>query len=424
MATRLGGLQPQVPVITVAGTNGKGSTVSLLASMLSAAGHRVGCYTSPHLCQYNERIQIGANTVSDALLCEAFEAVEAVRGELRLTYFEFGTLAALWLFRQARLDIWLLEVGLGGRLDATNVIDADIGLITSISLDHTEWLGSDRDQIGREKAGICRTGRAAVIADPDPPQGLLHQLDTIGAIPYRYGSSFTANTEETGWTWSDHNCSVHHLPYLKQPGRAQLRNAAAAIMALKCLPMPLRPNTAAIREGLARADVPGRFQRIAGSVEWILDVAHNVEAAHTLSENLAATPRRGQTIVVLGLQADKDSAGFVHTLDPHVDQWLLTSLPVGRHPRSANDLLVQCRHATTAPIRCYDAWQEALQIAKVEANPGDRIVVTGSFHLVGAALTTSPWHQRTTHRLDVVPGALTSVLVERTNNAPLRKPAS
>lgn len=392
VAGRLGVLAPPVPVISVAGTNGKGSTVTLLAAILAAAGYRVGSYTSPHLIRYNERIQINAQPVSDTLICKAFSDIESVRRQERLTYFEFGTLAALRIFQASAVDVYLLEVGLGGRLDAVNIVAADAAIITSIGLDHTEWLGSDRDQIGSEKAGICRPRRPAIVGDPQPPAGLLAQIETVGAIPYCLNQAFSCHTQTDTWTWCGPNQRHTELPYPSLAGAAQVRNAATALMALDCLSARLPVPTQAMRTGLNQASLPGRLQRFPGPVDWILDIAHNTQAAGELAAFLAAEPVAGRSFVVLAMQGDKDAAGFAAVLDQQATAWHVAGLS-GRRARDGASLAAVIQPVVAHAVHVHTDLPTALAAAEQAAAPGDRLVVCGSFWAVTEALAYRGSHQ-------------------------------
>jgi dihydrofolate synthase/folylpolyglutamate synthase len=286
-------LQPEPPaytVITVGGTNGKGSCVAMLDSILRAAGYPVGAYSSPHLLRYNERIRINGVEADDAAICRAFARIDAVRSEISLTYFEFGTLAALELFREAGVDVAVLEVGLGGRLDAVNVLDADAALVVSIGIDHVDWLGADRDSIGYEKAGIYRAGRPAICADPDPPLRLVEYAASIHARLLCVNRDYQFARTDATWRWQSGDWRFDALPLPALAGNHQLGNAAAALMTLISLQDRLPVSPEAIPTGLINAKLPGRFQIIPGPVEWILDVAHNPHAAAALADQLRGRP--------------------------------------------------------------------------------------------------------------------------------------
>jgi dihydrofolate synthase / folylpolyglutamate synthase len=388
VAARLGLARPARSVVTIAGTNGKGSTAAFVEAIARAAGHRVGVYGSPHLLRYNERVRIDGHDADDAALVAAFECIEAVRGDTALTFFEYGTLAALWLFERAGLDLAVLEVGLGGRLDAVNLVDADVAVVTSVALDHTEWLGPDRETIGVEKAGIFRAGRPAVIGERDAPASVLQAALAIGATPRQAGVSYEfAPLPGGGFRYREGGFALD-LPAPALAAPCQPANAAAAICALRQLDARLPVDAAAIAAGVAGARLPGRLQRIAGAVEIVLDVAHNPQAAAQLALWLRRSPCHGSTQAVFSALADKDIPQLVGALMGSVDAWRLAGLPeVERRglaiealwPRVASLLSrsLSSRHASVA---------EALATARASAVAGDRIVVYGSFHTVEAAL--------------------------------------
>jgi dihydrofolate synthase/folylpolyglutamate synthase len=388
VAEQLGVHQPAATVITVAGTNGKGSSVAFLEAILTAAGYRVGSYTSPHLLRYNERIRVAGAEVDDAALCEAFARIDAARGNLSLTYFEFGTLAALLLFREAGVPVAVLEVGLGGRLDAVNLVDADAALITSIALDHTDWLGADRDSIGREKAGVCRPGRPLICAEPAPPDGLLAVLRERGARHYQVGRDYTFQRDTDHWQWGCATARLTGLPLPGLPGDHQLSNAAAVLMTLHTLAdrLPVVPD--AIHTGLRRAWIAARCQRIPGPVEWLLDVAHNPHGAAALARYLAATPARGRTHLVLGLLADKDAAAVARALDGAVDCWYTATLGGPRGRDGAQLAAVLRQSGVRRTLTGFADVAAACRAAAGAARRGDRIVVCGSFYTVAEALAS------------------------------------
>jgi dihydrofolate synthase/folylpolyglutamate synthase len=375
------------PVITVGGTNGKGSTCAMLESMLRAAGYRTALYTSPHLVRYNERVRIAGVEAGDAELADAFAAVEASRSGTPLTYFEFGTLAALWLFSRAKVDAAILEVGLGGRLDAVNILDADCAVLTSVAIDHVDYLGADREAIGREKAGIFRRGRPAVVADPRPPQSVLQAPGQLLLLNRDFGYT----EQERQWTYWGPGGRRGGLDYPALRGKVQLRNAAAALCALETLRdrLPLAMQEA--RRGLAEVSLPGRFQVLPGRPQIILDVAHNVEAARTLADNLAASAFAPETIAVCGMLRDKDIAGVLREMAPRITRWHLASLPGAR--------------GTTAEIlesnlgggksRKFDSVSAAFAAALGSAGENDKIVVFGSFLTVGEV---TEWLKRRTSK--------------------------
>ncbi|MDX1375320.1 MAG: bifunctional tetrahydrofolate synthase/dihydrofolate synthase, partial [Burkholderiales bacterium] len=353
-AVRAGlGLALECPVITVGGTNGKGSTCAMLEAVLRAAGYRTALYTSPHLLRYNERVRIDGREADDAALCDAFAAVDAARGALPLTYFEFGTLGALWLFARTRPEVAVLEVGLGGRLDAVNVIDPDCAVLTAIDIDHREYLGATREDIGREKAGILRAARPAVIGDPDPPRSLLRAAQALGARVLRLGEHFGYEVQGAQWRYWGPGGRRFSLAHPALRGQAQLANAATAVCALEALNPRLPVSMQQLREGLARVELAGRFQVLAGRPSIVLDVAHNPQAARTLAANLGAAGYAPRTIAVLGMLADKDIDGVVRALAPRVARWELASLPGARGARAEQLAAALARCGVRALQRCH-----------------------------------------------------------------------
>ena len=368
------------PVITVGGTNGKGSTCALLESILRAAGYRTGLYTSPHLVRYNERVRVAGVELEDGALSEAFAAVERARGQTPLTYFEFGTLAALSLFQQSGIEAAILEVGLGGRLDAVNVLDADCAVLTSVAIDHVDYLGADREAIGREKAGIFRPGRPAVVAEPNPPQSVLQATGNKLFL----GKDFGFTAEKIQWTYWGPRGKRAGLAHPALRGSVQLRNAAAALCALDTLELPLAMHE--VRLGLAEVALPGRFQVLPGRPQIILDVAHNVEAAATLAQNLAASGFAPETIAVCGMLGDKDMAGVLRALGPRITRWHLASLP-GPRGATAEQLEENLRKGDVrVPVLKFESPTTAFAGALEHAVEGDKIVVFGSFLTVGEVM--------------------------------------
>jgi dihydrofolate synthase/folylpolyglutamate synthase len=382
---------PGCPVITVSGTNGKGSTAAFLERMLRAAGYRVGLYTSPHLLAYNERVLIAGSDASDGELVAAFEAVEAVRDDVPLTYFEFGTLAALWLFARARLDALVLEVGLGGRLDAVNIVDADVAVVTTIAIDHVDYLGATREDIGREKAGIFRPGRTAVCEDPDPPASLTEHAHAIGAPLLRRGVDFDARDDHTQWRYTGPGGTSYSLPHPALRGRHQLANAATALTALLTLRQGLPVNMGAVRDALVGIELPGRLQVLPGRPVIVLDVAHNPQAVRVLAENLGAMGFHPQTIAVFGIMSDKDIDGVIAAIHARIGLWLVVTLPPPRGA-TAQYLRQRLEAAGVAPtaIETFDNPGVAYDDARERATEADRIIVFGSFLTVAAALATLP----------------------------------
>ncbi len=370
-------------VITVGGSNGKGSSVAMLAAILRAAGYRVGCYTSPHLWRYNERIRIDGTEASDAEICQAFEQVEHARGDTQLTYFEFGTLAALHIFSQQQLDIVILEVGLGGRLDAVNIIDPDVALITTIAIEHTEWLGHSRDEIALEKGGILRSGKPAVIGDSNPPAVLLELAESLDISPLIAGRDYAWQRHGQKWVWSGSEEQLRDLPMPQLMGEFQLQNAAAVLAVIAQLQSRHPVDHAAIYEGLRNVELAGRFQLIEGAVTTILDVAHNPEAAIALAESLRAQACSGATLALFSALADKDIPAVVAPMIGLIDGWYLAPLQEGR-AASVDTLQRALLDAGVEPswIRLFPTPSAAFSGAQSDAVAGDRILVFGSFHTV------------------------------------------
>ena len=384
------GLRIAAPVFTVAGTNGKGSTVAMLEAILLRAGFRTGVYTSPHLLRFEERCRIaGAPVEADALLA-GFEQVEQARGATSLTYFEFTTLAILHTLAQARLDALVLEVGLGGRLDAVNLIDPDCAIITSIGIDHAELLGATRELIGREKAGILRTGRPAIVSDPAPPQSVIDHAREIGADLWLAGRDFRTSADRQQWSWSGRERRYAGLAHPALRGANQLVNAAGVLAALEALHTRLPVTAQAVRDGLALAELPGRFQVLPGQPALVLDVAHNPHAMNALAANLDAMGFYPATHAVFGAMADKDLAAMLARIDPLVDAWYFSDLPTPRAARAQalHELWRGLTRRADADVRahCFADPAQALAAARAAAAPVDRIVVFGSFYTVGGVL--------------------------------------
>jgi dihydrofolate synthase/folylpolyglutamate synthase len=388
VAGRLG-LAPDFPVITVGGTNGKGSTCAMLEAVLDAAGFRVGCYTSPHLLTYNERVRVSRRPLDDDALCQGFAEVEAARGEVALTYFEFGTLAAVREFVRHRVDVAILEVGLGGRLDAVNVFEPDCAIVTSVGIDHIEYLGPTRESIGFEKAGIFRAGRPAVVADADPPDSLLAHARAIGAGLLLAGVDFRAVAETGQWRYEGPGGMRAGLPHPALRGAYQLGNAAAVICALDTLRDRLPVSSGALREGLLTVSLPGRFQVLPGRPVTVIDVAHNPHAARCLAQALAAMEMAGRTHAVFAMLRDKDMAGVVRELKAQVDHWHLAPLP-GPRGASVAELQAALDAATVLDeVSAHDNVAAALAAARALAALDDRIIIFGSFLTVAEALSTT-----------------------------------
>jgi dihydrofolate synthase / folylpolyglutamate synthase len=382
------GIAVACPVLTVAGTNGKGSTCALAERMLGEGGYRVGLYSSPHLLRYNERVRLAGVTAGDAALCEAFTAVEGVREDVALTYFEFGTLAALWLFARAGLDVWVLEVGLGGRLDAVNIIDADVAVVTSIAVDHVDYLGTTRESIGAEKAGIFRAHHAAICGDRDPPQSLLAQAERVGASLVRIGVDYDFTASARQWSYRGPGGARHGLPHPALRGAYQLANAATALTAVDALHERLPLSMGAVREALVGVELPGRFQVLPGRPVRVLDVAHNPQAASALAATLGAMGFHPQTIAVFGIMRDKDIDAVIAAISARVDRWYVATLPP---PRGASSAALrerlQAAGIDAAAIREFEDPARALRTACEESAEADRILVFGSFQTVAAALS-------------------------------------
>ncbi len=380
------------PVITVAGTNGKGSTCAMLEAVLSQAGYRTGVYTSPHLVHFEERLRLQERIVSADELVAAFERVEQARSlsepAVSLTYFEFSTLAILDIMARADLDVAILEVGLGGRLDAVNIIDSDCAVITSIDLDHMELLGTDRESIGFEKAGIMRAGRPVVVSDPVPPQSVLDHAQKIGADLWRLGVDFNFSGDKQQWAWAGHERRYAGLAYPALRGANQLVNASGVLAALTALRDRLPVTAQAVRNGLAMVELPGRFQIVPGQPTLVLDVAHNPHSVAALAANLDAMGFFPTTHAVFGAMADKDLAPMFQRVNPIIDRWYFTDLPTGR-AQSGTRLAEQWRALNTRKDTAAQAFADpvqALRAAVAAADPADRIVVFGSFYTVGGVL--------------------------------------
>jgi dihydrofolate synthase / folylpolyglutamate synthase len=380
-------LERPAPVcILVGGTNGKGSTCAFLDAIYRAAGKRVGLYTSPHLLRYNERIVIDGRQVDDQSLCDAFTLIEHARKDLPLTYFEFGTLAAFLLFKQANVDVAILEVGLGGRLDAVNMVDGDVAIVTSISMDHMEWLGADREKIGYEKAGIFRAGCPAICGDPDPPQRLVAHAANVGAALQTLHNDFSFAQGSRTWRWHGAKQHLKDLPPLPLFGVHQLQNASCALAAVEALGERLPIARSAIEEGLKQAHIPGRYQAYNGPFHVVLDVAHNEESARALCQMLKASPVPGSTYAVFGMMQRKDIAAAIRALDDVIDGWGCVDLPDGgAMPAKQLQDLVEKVHPA-APSDIMPSVGNALDQALSDLTAADRVVVFGSFVTVAIAL--------------------------------------
>jgi dihydrofolate synthase/folylpolyglutamate synthase len=386
---RLGWRQPEIPVITVAGTNGKGSVSGYCAAIMAAAGYRVGTFTSPHLRDYRERIRIHDRLVSATELVSAFERIETARREVGLTFFEFNTLAALLVFEAAHLDAWVLEIGMGGRLDAVNVVDPDVAVVVSIGFDHQEYLGATIEAIAREKAGIFRQGRPAVLGSREMP-GVVEELArAIGAPLKRLSAEYSYTREGATWHFRGSRWDLPHLPAPALMGDMQYANAATAIAALEEIDARLTIPAAAVAQGLTGVRLAARFQVIAPAKSvaptWILDVAHNPDAARVLARNLRDQPIGGRTLAVCGFLADKDASSVVAELRDRVDAWWCVTID-GDRGRSGASLAQAVERQVAAPVEAADSTSAGCAAALAYASPLDRIVVFGSFHVVGPAL--------------------------------------
>lgn len=382
VAERLDVLRPAVKVVTVAGTNGKGSSVALLEGVLERAGYRTGCYTSPHITHYRERIRIDGDTVNDANIVDAFNAIDEARGDVSLTYFEWSTLAGLWLFKQAGVDVALLEVGLGGRLDAVNIVDADVALMTSIGIDHTEWLGDTRELICHEKAGVARQGRPLVCADLDPPAACMEQLRQRGVEVLIRSDAFDIELFEDHWAWRGPTTTMDRLPFLALQGKHQIDNAAGVLMVLEKLDCK-GISQAVIGCALQEVTLNGRFERISGAFEVVLDVAHNADGSRRLAAALESQVAVGQTWCLLGVLADKDARNMLDALAGVVDHWVLVSPDSPRAlPLDELERLAQSR-STAVSYEVADSVEVGYELVRQHLTLKDRLVVTGSFYTVG-----------------------------------------
>ena len=380
-------LKPMVPVITVGGTNGKGSACMMLEAILQHAGYKVGCYTSPHLLRYNERVRVAHEPASDAQLIQAFELVERARASttVPLTYFEFGTLAAIWLFIEARVDVMVLEVGLGGRLDAVNVFDPDCAIVMSVALDHMDYLGSTREQIGFEKAGIFRAGKPAICGATDPPRALMDHAAAIGANLLVRGRDFEVRRAANQWAYRGPGGARHGLPWPALRGTYQLANAAACIAALDTLRERCPVTVNDIRGGLLTVENPGRFQVLPGQPTVILDVAHNPQAAQALADNLKSMPRSDTTFAVFGMLADKDIDGVIGILKPHIGHWFAAGIS-GVRGTHAEVLAHKLAAAGISHVTRCSSVAAAVEAAREAAKVDDKIVIFGSFYTVSEAM--------------------------------------
>jgi dihydrofolate synthase / folylpolyglutamate synthase len=398
---RLGlAFDPATPVVIVGGTNGKGSTCAMLEAITLAAGYRVGLFSKPHLVHFEERCRIGGENVHAEALLPHFEAVEAARGDITLTYFEFTFLAIARLLAASSLDLCILEVGLGGRFDAVNIFDADCAVLTSIDVDHTEFLGRDRETIGRAKAGILRRGKPAVVSDPLPPRSVIDEARAVGADLIHAGVDFRIQGDRQQWSWEGRATRFSGLAYPALRGANQLLNAGGVLAALEALRQRLPVSAQAVRSGFARVELPGRFQVIAGEPTLVLDVAHNPHSIAALAQNLDQMGFFPRTHAVFGAMRDKDLATILEKMAPLVDAWHFTDLPTARAAR-AEELAASL--ATVPGLRkemtvsTHATPGEALAAARAAADPVDRIAVFGSFYTVGGVLAQGLPRQGSRH---------------------------
>lgn len=384
-------LHPYFPIIVVGGTNGKGSVCAMLESTLHAAGYRVGCYTSPHLLEYNERVRVSKHPANDAELCAAFKKIEKVRGDIPLTYFEFGTLAAVQMFIEQKVDVAILEVGLGGRLDAVNIFDADCAVVTSIDIDHTDYLGDTREKIAFEKAGIFRKGKVAVFGDSDMPEAIRAQAEKAGADLWCLGSEFGFTSHQGQWDFHGKKGNRSALPFPSLRGSYQLNNASAALAALDALKNKLPVSMEAVRRGMVEVALSARFQMIPGKPMLILDVAHNPHAARSLAKTLAALPPGPKTYAVCAMLKDKDMAGVVAALKSQVDVWLVAGIDAPRGA-TADEIGQVVDNENSGQPKRFDTVTEAVNHAYNQAGENDRIVAFGSFYTVAEVMRARGLH--------------------------------
>jgi len=384
---------PSIPVITVAGTNGKGSSVALLESIYQSAGFKTGVYTSPHLLRYNERIHLNGEEISDDEICAAFERIDQARcqenEDVSLTYFEFATLAALDIFYRAKPEVIILEVGLGGRLDAVNIIDANVALITSIGIDHTDWLGDDIETIGKEKAGIMRKNSPVIFSSADMPESIEESANMMGATLYRKGRDFDWKHGVSASSWDWWSLNAHQrtaLPQSNLRGDHQLDNAAGVLMVVECLADKLSINQKQIKSALLSVSLAGRFQCFVGDPMHILDVAHNEASIACLAELLSKQVCGGDNIAVLGMLYDKAHAEALSAILPQIKKWYITDLGVARGAKASQLAKVILQLDENAEVRCFESVAQAIKAADSEAQQGDRVIVFGSFYTVEFAM--------------------------------------
>ena len=387
VADRMGLLNPDFAIVSIAGTNGKGSSAVMLDQILRRAGYRTGRYTSPHLLRYNERICVNGAEVPDDALCESFRRIDEARGATSLTFFEFGTLAAMDIFRDAGIDVAVLEVGLGGRLDAVNVFDADVALLTTVDLDHENWLGHDRESIGREKAGIFRSGYPAICADPSPPASVMQSAARVGARLSCINRDFHCEDAGETWNWRFNGSGFEGLPKPFVPHARYMQNASGVLAVLARLARRFPVEEAAVRAGLAEFRLPGRLQMVPGEVSYVLDVAHNPQAASVLAANLRGLSCAGESHMVVGMLRDKNHRAVLEALCGAGQRWYFASLDGDRGAPAS--MLAEAFADIDNPgtMTVHETVADALSAAAGAAAPGDRVVVAGSFVTVGAAMS-------------------------------------
>jgi dihydrofolate synthase/folylpolyglutamate synthase len=389
VAARMAFARPPV-VVTIGGTNGKGSTCAFLERILLEAGYRVGLYTSPHLLRYNERVRVGGHEASDEDLTRAFERVEAARGTTPLTYFEFGTLAALDVFAEATVEVAILEVGLGGRLDAVNIVDADVAAVVSVDLDHQAYLGPDRESIGFEKAGIFRASRPAIFGDSNPPRRLVDHANAIGADLLLAGRDFRIEAQDRQWDFIGRKAARRALPIPALRGRWQLKNAAVALATLDELADRIPVSLGEVKRGLTLTRLSGRLQVLPGRPAIVLDVGHNPHAARSLADGLGDMGFFRSTLGVFAMLGDKDIGGVVDAMRGRIDRWFVAAANAERAAPAQKVAEVLAQRGLASVTRTFATVPAALEAARREAGPDDRIVVFGSFHTVAEALQSAP----------------------------------
>jgi dihydrofolate synthase/folylpolyglutamate synthase len=379
-------LNPQFPIVIVAGTNGKGSTCAMLEHIYHAAGYSVGSYSSPHLLRYNERVRLNSQEVSDEDLVKAFVAVEQARQDTELTYFEYGTLAAVWHLMQKQVDIAILEVGLGGRLDAVNVFEPDSTIVTSIDLDHMEFLGDTRECIGAEKAGVFRANIPAICGDENPPNSLIEYANRIGAPLKLIGRDFKVEADKESWTYRADQFSIEHMPMPALIGDFQLNNAACVLTTIQSLQHLLPVQVDAIETGLKTVKLAGRFQSWSNNPDIILDVAHNPHAAKSLAINLKQSRHQGKTIAVFAMLADKDITGVIQALSSEIDAWYVSTIDNIRGAAASSLSKMILDTLPSAEVKIFNQVVDAFHQACIDANENDRIITLGSFFTVAEVM--------------------------------------